>query len=75
MSGKRVFYTATTSLAVIGLLASIFLGNVFACGKTIYPAGVFAGALHHRELCRRVEGKQLIDGAIIGMLELGQHLS
>lgn len=73
MSGKRMFYTATTTLAVVGLLAGfVFLGNVFAYGKTIYTQlGVFSQVLSYitENYVDEVEGEQLIDGAIVGMLE------
>jgi len=73
MSGKRFFYTATTSMVVVGLLAGfVFLGNVFAYGKTIYTQlGVFSQVLSYinENYVDEVEGEELIDGAITGMLE------
>src|SRR5690606_11713544 len=73
MSGKRVFYTATTSLAIVGILTGfVFFGNVLAYGKNIYTQlGVFSQVLAHinENYVDEVDGEQLIDGAIVGMLE------
>ena len=73
MSGKRVFYTASTSLVIVGILAGfLFLGNVMAYGKTIYnQLGVFSQVLGHisDNYVDEVDGEKLIDGAITGMLE------
>lgn len=73
MSGKRVFYTATTSLAIVGILTGfVFFGNVLAYGKNIYTQlGVFSQVLAHinENYVDEVDGEELIDGAIVGMLE------
>lgn len=73
MSVKRLFYTATTIMAIVGVLAGfVFLGNVLAYGKTIYTQlGVFSQVLSYinDNYVDEVEGEQLIDGAITGMLE------
>lgn len=73
MSGKRVFYTATTSMVIVGILAGfLFLGNVLAYGKTIYSQlGVFSQVLSYisDNYVDEVDGEELIDGAITGMLE------
>ncbi len=73
MSGKRIFYTATTTAAVVGILAGfVFLGNVLAYGKTIYSQlGVFSQVLSYisDNYVDEVDGEELIDGAITGMLE------
>ncbi|MEZ4651412.1 MAG: S41 family peptidase [Candidatus Eisenbacteria bacterium] len=73
MSGKRVFYFASTLLVVVGILAGfIFLGNVMAYGNSIYnQLGVFSQVLGHisDNYVDEVDGEELIDGAITGMLE------
>lgn len=73
MSGKRFFYTASTSLVVVGILAGfLFLGNVMAYGKTIYnQLGVFSQVLGFisENYVDEVDDENLIDGAIVGMLE------
>jgi carboxyl-terminal processing protease len=73
MSGKRVFYTATTSLAIVGILTGfVFFGNVLAYGKNIYTQlGVFSQVLAsiNENYVDEVDGESLIDGAIVGMLE------
>jgi carboxyl-terminal processing protease len=73
MSGKRVFYTATTSLAIVGILTGfVFFGNVLAYGKNIYTQlGVFSQVLAsiNENYVDEVDGEALIDGAIVGMLE------
>jgi carboxyl-terminal processing protease len=73
MSGKRIFYTASTILALVGVLAGfVFLGNVLAYGKTIYTQlGVFSQVLSYinDNYVDEVDGEKLIDGAISGMLE------
>lgn len=73
MTVKRLFYTGTVCLvAIVGLGGFVFLGNVFATGKTIYSQlGVFTQVLTfiNDNYVEEVDGEKMIDGAIVGMLQ------
>ncbi|MBK8230359.1 MAG: S41 family peptidase [Candidatus Eisenbacteria bacterium] len=73
MSAKRLFFTGTLCLVVVGVLIGfVFLGNVLAYTKNIYAQlGVFSQVLSYinDNYVEEVDGEKLIDGAIVGMLE------